>query len=334
MKKLIFIFLFVFGLLVLSACGKQSGAESDGSIVLTTANITQESSELSLVLKEIGDELEKRTDGRITAEHNPAGQLGNESDMLQQLNSGTIDIANITTAQLSNSSTAFGAWLMPHLVDTHQQAYELWNSEEGMALFETLENENVKGLGYSTSGFRYLLTTNPIESIQDLSGTKIRTTPSSALTDFWNSLDVSPTSMPLSEVYTSLQTNVIEGVDIDTESIVNENLTETATYMTPSKHIYWSAAIMINNDLWESLAEEDQLLIQQVVDEVTKNHVERITESEKDLLENGEEELGISIMDFDFSEFDPYVDSIRETWSEKSPYISDFLNKADSIKDN
>lgn len=333
------ILMVIGGLLFLAACGGGNGDNAEGTegtseeqIVLNTANITQADNEFSLTLERIGDELEARTDGRITAQHNPAGQLGNESDMMQQLNAGSIDIALITNAQLSNSSPAFGAWLMPFLVDTHEQAYELWTSDEAMALFDTLENENVVGLGYATSGFRYLLSTEPIESVSDLKGFKIRTTPSPTIMDFWNGLESSPTAMPLTEVYTSLQTNVIDGVDIDTESLVSENLHEIAPYMTPSKHMYWSAAIMMNKDLWESLSEDDQQLIQEVVAEVTKENAENVSQHEADLLENGEEELGVTIKEFDYSEFDPVSEQVREKWSSENPEIEALLKKAEEIK--
>ena len=348
LKKNLFGLFLLSLVLILAACGgsEDAGSGNDSTngdapseeasgdpIVLKMANITQGHSELSLTLQRMGEKLEERTDGRITAELFPGGQLGNEADMMQQLNTGSIDMAVITNAQLSSSSPAFGAWLMPFVVDTHEQAYELWTSEESMALFDTLTSENVKGLGYATSGFRYFLSTRPIESISDLGGYKLRTTPSPTITDFWNAVNASPTAMPLTEVYTALQTNVIDGVDIDTESLVNENLTEIATYMTPSNHMYWGAGVLINNDLWESLSAEDQALIQEAVDEATLENNQQTIENEKVLLETGEAEFGITIVDLaDPSEFDEVVTQIRESWTEKSPEIGEFLKKADEIK--
>lgn len=325
--------------LLLGACGNGGDAADasndssvDKKIVLKMGSITQADSQLSVTMSRIGEELQERTDGRISAEQYPAGQLGNEADMLQQLNTGSLDMAVITTAQLSTSSEAFGSWLMPFIVENHEQAYELWTSEESMSLFDTLENENVKGLGYSSSGIRYILSTTPIDSVSKLSGLKLRTTPSPTITDFWNGVKASPTAMPLTEVYTALQTKVIEGIDIDTESLVNENLTEIAKYMTPSKHMYWLGGILINNDLWESLSEEDQALLQEVVAEVEKENAEQVAENEQGILDNGESELGITIVDLDASEFDEVTNSVRKTWSEKDSYIEKFLKKADEIK--
>lgn len=325
--------------IVLAACGGgnssggSTGNDGEEKIVLKMANITQANHELSLTLERIGQKLEERTDGRITAKYFPAGQLGNEADMMQQLNTGSLDMGNITTAQLSNSSAAFGAWLMPFLVDNHEQAYELWTSEESMKLFDTLTDENVKGLGYSSSGFRYILSTKPVVGVNDFNGYKLRTTPSPTILDYYKELNAAPTPMPLTEVYTALQTGVIDGIDIDSESVTAEKLTEIAKDLTPSKHMYWAGAILINQDLWNRLSEEDQQLIQEVVNEATKENAEQVAKNEEAVLSTAEQELGVTVHQLtDVSEFEPIINKVEEIWSAQSPEIVDFLKKAKEIK--
>lgn len=339
-KILTTILLLALSVVMLTACGgKSSTSDSEGSgngeekIVLKMANITQANHELSLTLERIGKKLEERTDGRITAKYFPAGQLGNESDMMQQLNTGSLDMANITTAQLSNSSAAFGAWLMPFLVDSHEQAYELWTSDESMKLFDTLKDENVKGLGYSSSGFRYILSTKPVVGVEDFKGYKLRTTPSPTILDYYKGLQASPTPMPLTEVYTALQTGVIDGIDIDSESVTAEKLTEIAKDLTPSKHMYWAGAILINQDLWNRLSEDDQKLFQEVVDEATKENAEQVAKNEEAVLGTAEQELGVTVHELtDISQFEPIVKSVEEAWTSQAPEIGEFLKKAKEIK--
>lgn len=333
LTSLISITLFLFAACSAGANNDTPANGDSDEIVLKMANITQADHELSLTLERIGDKLEEKTDGRITAEYYPAGQLGNESDMMQQLNSGSIDIGNITTAQLSNSSEAFGAWLLPFLIENHEMAYRLWTSDEGMALFDTLTEENVKGLGYSSSGFRYFLSKKPVTSPDDLNGYKIRTTPSPTILDFFNGLRASPTPMPLTEVFTALQTGVIDGIDIDSESVLTEKLTEIAQELTPSDHMYWAGGILINQDLWDSLSVDDQELIQEVVDEATKENVKQIDENENELLETIEEEYEVTIHELnDEGDFDSVVEEVENIWGEKSPEIEAFINKAEELK--
>ncbi|MBP1157271.1 MULTISPECIES: TRAP transporter substrate-binding protein [unclassified Paenibacillus] len=309
-----------------------SGGDSQQKMVLKFANITKEGSGLARTAEKIGEELNAKTNGRITVQLFPGGQLGNETDMMQQLNTGSLDMAIITTAQLSSSSPAFGAWLMPFPVNDHKQAYELWTSPESMALFDTLTNDNVKGLGYASSGFRYFLATKPVVGLADLDRFKLRTTPSPTILDFLTSIKVSPTPMPLTEVYTALQTGVIGGVDIDTESIISEKLTEIAKNMTPSKHMYWAGGILINKDRWNGLSDEDKKLIEEAVSVAMKDNVEYVTKNEDDLIANASTKFGLTTHQLtNKAEFDPYIKAVQDKWIAKSPEIGKFLEKAKEI---
>lgn len=328
---------------LLAACGSGGGESAGGAagstsgdsqqkMVLKFANITKQGSGLARTAEKIGEELNAKTNGRITVELFPGGQLGNETDMMQQLNTGSLDMAIITTAQLSSSSPAFGAWLMPFLVNDHKQAYKLWTSPESMALFDTLTNDNVKGLGYASSGFRYFLATKPVTGIKDLENFKLRTTPSPTILDFLTSLKVSPTPMPLTEVYTALQTGVISGVDIDTESIISEKLTEIAKNMTPSKHLYWAGGILMNKDRWNGLSDEDKKLVEEAVSAAMKDNVEYVEKNEKDLITNASSKFGLTTHQLsNKAEFDPYIKAVQDKWIAKSPEIGKFLEKAAQI---
>lgn len=315
--------------------GGTGGSSSGGNqekMVLKFANITKENSAFSLSAAKVGEVLKEKTNGRITLQLFPGGQLGNETDMMQQLNTGSLDMAIITTAQLSSSSPAFGAWLMPFPVKNHQQAYELWTSPESMGLFNTLTNENVHGLGYVSAGFRYFLATKPVAGLKDLENFKLRTTPSPTILDFLTSIKASPTPMPLTEVYTALQTGVIGGVDIDTESLISEKLTEIAKHMTPSKHMYWVGGMMMNKDRWNSLSEEDKKLVQEAVNEAMKLNVEIVDKNEKDLIANANSKFGLTTHELtNRSEFDPFIKSVQDKWVGKAPEIGKFLEKAKQI---
>ncbi|UFJ41400.1 TRAP transporter substrate-binding protein [Brevibacillus humidisoli] len=310
-----------------------SGEAAQETLKLKMAYITKENSAWHLAAERINSILKEKSNGRITVELFPGGQLGNETDMMQQINTGSVDMGIITTAQLSSSSEAFGAWLMPFVVDTHQQAYKLMKSDEANALFDTLTKENVHGLGYLTTGFRYMLSTKPIESKQQLEGLKLRTTPSPTILDYWTALKASPTPMPLTEVYTSLQTGVIDAIDIDSDSLVNEKLTEIAKHMTPDKHMYWAGGVLINKDRWSGLSDEDKKLIEEAVDTAMQENIEYLETSEADLLANYEQKYGITnVYELkDKEQLQQQVQPVIDAWVQKAPEIGKFLEKAKQI---
>jgi len=316
-----------------SSQGGTAGETAEESLTLKVAYITKENSAWHLAGERMDSILKEKSNGRISLELYPGGQLGNETDMMQQINTGSVDMGFITAAQLSSSSAAFGAWLLPFVIESHQQAYELMQSDEARALFDTLTNDNVHGLGYMTSGFRYMLSTKPIESMEQLKGLKLRTTPSPTILDYWTALQASPTPMPLTEVYTSMQTGVIDAVDIDSESLVNEKLSEVAKHLTPDKHMYWASAILINKDRWNSLSEEDKKLIEEAVATAMKENIEYVETIEADLLANYQEKYGISNV-YELKDKEQLIQQVQpviDTWVQKAPEIGKFLEKAKQI---
>lgn len=305
--------------------------DADGAIKIRLAHITKPGHPWEYGAQKLGEILNKKTDGSIVVETFHSGQLGNESDMLQQLSQGSIEMAVITAAELSQHSDAFGSWLMPFIVNTHEQAYDLWMSEESMSLFEELDGFNVQGLGYFSSGFRnYLMTNDGVTTPEDLANKSLRITPSPAKVDYYRLLSVSPTPMPLTEVYTALQQGVIDGVDIDSVSIIPERLYEVAGEMTPSNHIYWLGGILINRDFYNSLSEEQQTILSEAVQAAMEANVSYTIEEESKIVD----EIGdqITLYELDREAFQPYVLKLQESWKTKHEKIEAFLNKAKEIR--
>ncbi|MBM4764697.1 TRAP transporter substrate-binding protein [Bacillus sp. B15-48] len=329
--------LLISVLMVLSACGgsdstaSNNAESSEEQIKISIGHLAPPSHSVGMAADAIKKELEEKSEGRISVTVYPQGELGNEDDMFVQLNDGALDLLLVGTSSLSSRSEAFGAWLMPFLANSHEKAYELAISEEAMSLYDTLVNDNVKGLGYITSGYRWFLTTKPVETLKDLENMTLRTTPSPTILDFFNSVGVSPTPVPLPDVYSALQTGVIDGIDIDSESIRTINLHEIAKHLTPTGHMNWVMGVVMNNDKWSSLSEEDKKLMQEVVQNESKESFDLVTVNEKDILASLPTEHEVIIHDFDISELDPIVKKVRDDWSAKSEYIGKFLEKANEI---
>jgi len=331
--------------LSLAGCGGASnsagGATEGGSapsgnggenLVLKIGDITKPNHSWNRALEKLNQDLQSKSNGRISLELYPGGELGNEKDMMQQLDTGNLDMAVITAAELSSHSDAFGAWLMPFVVDNHEQAYKLWSSQESMALFETLGKNNAHGLGYLSSGFRYyLMKSAPITQPADLASKKLRVTPSPTILDYYKSLQVSPTPMPLTEVYTALQTGVIDGIDIDSESVQPEKLYEIAKEMTPSKHMYWIGGILINKDRWSGLSDEDKKLLEESITAAMEFNVQDVSKNETEGLEFLKQQPDFTISELKKEDFAPYVEGVESAWSTKSPEIAAFLKKAKEI---
>ena len=137
--------------------------------------------------------------------------------------------------------------------------------------------------------------------------------------------------MPLTEVFTALQTGVIDGVDIDSESIQPEKLYEIAKQLTPSKHMYWIGGILVNKDRWSKFSEEDKKLIQDAIKSAMEFNVEYVTKNEEEGLEFLKKQPEFTVNELDKAAFAPIVESVQSTWGSKNPKIAEFLKKAKEI---
>ena len=155
MKK-IAIFLLILSLSLLAACGsngtgsseKSSSSDGNGTDTYTfkVGTIVSESHILSESIDVFKEELEKRSDGRFTVEYYPNATLGGEAEMLQQLQSGTLDLMWMSVAELSKSAETMNFWSTPFMIESYDHLYEIASTEEAMDLFDGLEKAHPLGL--------------------------------------------------------------------------------------------------------------------------------------------------------------------------------------------
>ena len=140
--------------------------------------------------------------------------------MLQQLQTGALDMAFITTAEITNRIPYFGVLYAPYLVHNVKQAGELLNGPTAQGLLDKLPAEaGVVGLGYGTAGMRLMLNAYPTNSIAAINGRKMRITPFALVKDFYQLLGAASTPMPLPDVYDALANGQVDGVDADLELV-------------------------------------------------------------------------------------------------------------------
>src|SRR5699024_3776706 len=157
-------FILLFGSLLLAACGgneaEEGSAEADSEPAETGGGGDGETYEFKLghiappdhIFNEAGEklaeELEERSDGRMTLELYPGGQLGSDADMVQQLETGSLDFGFITNAFLTSKSDAFSAWFAPFLFDSYEAAQEASETDIAKEILATLDDQGLKALDY------------------------------------------------------------------------------------------------------------------------------------------------------------------------------------------
>ena len=185
-----------------------------------------------------GAELAEKSGGTHSLTVFPARQLGNEAEMLQQLQTGALDMAFMTVAEVSNRAPDLGAFYAPYLANDVAHAGRILRSDTARSLLDQLPaTVGVVGTGYGMAGLRQIVSRGKVTSAADLAGLKLRITPFEPILDFYNALGSAPTPMPLPSVYDALANGQVDAIDMDAELIWVLKYYENADTIVQSDHM-------------------------------------------------------------------------------------------------
>ena len=256
---------------ILAACGNEEPSEP------TAAGSETEKTEYTLRLADnqpadyptvIGDKkfaelVDERTDGRIKIEVFPSAQLGDEKSVLEQVQLGAIDFTRTNASPLAEFNDQFSALSLPYVFDSDEHLWNFLDGETGKKLLTDLEQSKMRGLAYYDSGSRNFYSTEPLTSIEDLKGQKIRVQQSKINIDLLDALGASATPMAYGEVFSALQTGIIEGAENNLPSLDSSNHYEEAKSIIMDHHQRIPEVLLISQATWDKLSEEDREIIQQ-----------------------------------------------------------------------
>jgi len=207
----------------------------------------------------MAEEVAKRTGDKVTIQVFPNQQLGNERDMIEGMQLGTIDLAVINTPLLASFDSRYQIFDMPFMFNDWAHVSRVVNGQIGQDLLKSLESKNLKGLAYSTAGHRHVLNyKRPIKTPDDLKGLKIRVLDNPVHVAIVNAMGANATPMQYSEVATALRQRTVDGLDSPTAAVVSEKFYETQKFMSLTGHVFTGVVYLIGMKRWNSLSPEFQ----------------------------------------------------------------------------
>ncbi|MCX7372051.1 MAG: TRAP transporter substrate-binding protein [Alphaproteobacteria bacterium] len=209
-----------------------------------------------------GTRLRDASGGRFTVTLFPSGQLGNEATMLQQLQTGALDMSLMTTSEISNRVDPIGALHAPFIVPDIQAAVRMLRHPIALGLLNGLPQAvGCVGFRYGMVGMRQILTRDVTNTLADLRGKKIRITPAAPTRDFFNIIGAAPTPLALPQIFEALSNGQIDGVDLDFESTINNRFQEICRTMLLTNHFAFPAIGLMSARVFATLSPADRDLI-------------------------------------------------------------------------
>jgi len=210
---------------------------------------------LNVRAKEAMDRIKTQTNGRVEIEIFPNNQLGSDTDMLSQLRSGAIEFFTLSGLILSTlvpvaSINGIGfAW------GSYDQVWPAMDGGLGAYIRAQINKAGLHAMEQAwDNGFRQITSsTRPIKTPDDLKGFKIRVPPSPLWTSMFKAFDAAPTSINFSEVYSALQTKVVEGQENPLAVIFFAKLFEVQKYLSQTNHMWDGFWFLANGKAWQGL---------------------------------------------------------------------------------
>ncbi|MCS2607998.1 DctP family TRAP transporter solute-binding subunit [Halomonas dongshanensis] len=208
------------------------------------------------------EKLRERSGGQLNTRVFANGALGGDVQVLSSLKGGVVEMMVWNAGNMINEVRDFGILDLPFIYQDPEVMDSLLDGEVGDHLLEQLPAHNVVGLAFWEQGFR-LLTNNAheVETLEDIEGLKIRVQQNPLLVDMWRALGANATPMPVTELYTALETGAVDGQETTAPFILGSKYYEVQQYITLTRHNYNPQIVLIGKPFWDRLNEDEQALI-------------------------------------------------------------------------
>ena len=207
--------------------------------------------------------VEKRSAGKLQIRIFPGSQLGKDEDVLEQARAGANVAVLVDGGRLAPFVKEFGIMGAPYLVDNFDQVLRLQQSALFKGWVEKLRGAaNLQVLSFDWfQGHRHMLTNSPVKVPADLKGVRVRTPGAPVWLETVRAMGATPTGMPWSEVYSALQTRVIDGAEAQHPAVYGARLYEVVKIITKTEHIYLITGIVTSRVWFDKLPADQQAIL-------------------------------------------------------------------------
>ena len=232
-----------------------------------------------------------------------SSQLGTDEELLQKLRLGTAGMALPSTV-MSSVVPEFGLFEMPYLVKDRDHMKRIEEAVVWPTLVPAAEAQGYTVLAVWENGFRHITNNErPIVAPEDLSGIKLRTPSGEWRVKMFQAYGANPTPMSFSEVFTALQTGVVDGQENPLTQIYSAKFQEVQDYLSMTGHVYTPAYVLVGTNTWESWPEEVRTILEETAKETQAFVYEEAARLETELLDKIKAESDIQVNEADKDAF-------------------------------
>ena len=300
-----------------AASGSEAAQSEGGEYAMISGTTTPDNHPYNLGLVKMSELVAEKSNGAVTLDVFGNSQLGNERDLLEGLQLGSLQITCVSTAPLAGFTDSFLVFDLPFIFETTEQARAVMDSEVGTEILNSVEDQGMKGLAWFENGFRNVTNSKlPITVPDDLKGIKIRTMENPMHMEAFRVMGADPTPMAMGDVFTALQQGTIDAQENPIPIIETNKFGEVQHYLSMTGHLFSPAPVFISTDYFNSLPAEYQTAVQEAATEAVPYQREQIDEQNV----TGLGSLQAAGMEVNEPEKEPFKDATKVIYDE---YVKD-----------
>lgn len=271
------------------------------------------------------------SDGKLTIDIYPAEQLGSEQQCVELLQIGSLAITKVSAAVMESFVEDYKVFGLPYVFRSKEHAYKVFDGEIGQDLLLSTADKRLRGLCYYDAGSRSFYTVNkPIEHPDDLAGLKIRVMNSVTAVGMVRALGGSATPISWGELYTALQSGVVDGAENNPPSLYTSRHYEVCKYYSLDEHTTIPDVLVISQVVWDKLSDQEKEWIQQAANESAVLQRKLWAESEEESMAEVQK-AGVQINRPDKAPFIERVQPFLETYK-NNEIIYSYIQRIQAVE--
>jgi tripartite ATP-independent transporter DctP family solute receptor len=255
---------FVAGAAVLAARGP---ASAQPKMVLKASDVHPLGYPTVEAIVRMGKKLEAATSGRLSVQMFPAMQLGGEKEMLEQAQVGALQICRVSVGPVGTIVDELNVFNLPFVFRDEAHMRKVIDGPIGQELLEKITaapTSRLVGLGWMDAGTRNVYAKKPVKAPADLKGQKIRMMGNPIFVETMNAMGGNGISMGFNELYTALQTGVVDGAENNPPTLLTHNHYQVSKYYSLTGHLILPEIFVFSRRSWDALTRDDQALLRRV----------------------------------------------------------------------
>ena len=216
------------------------------------------------------EEIKKQTQGRVKFKFYPGGVMGSDESVLRKIRIGQLHGGAVTAGSLVSINPDIAIYELPYLFESLDQV-DYVRSKMDAGLIKSLETKGFVSFGLAEGGFSYMMSDQPLQSVKDVRNKKVWLPSNHPVGEaVFDSADISPVPLPLSDVLTGLQTGLIDTIITSPIGAIALQWHTKINYVMDEPLTYFSALLVIDKKSFDKLSEEDSGIVRSVMGDAFK----------------------------------------------------------------